>query len=68
MAKHTVTDPVSWFVTFFVEVIRLSSHRCIVVYIKQKVKRKPAEAGFGCFDDKVSPTSEIMLLERRSHR
>ena len=68
MAKHTVADPVSWFVTFFVEVIRLCSHRCIVVYIKQKVKRKPTEVGFGCFDDKVSPTSEIMLLERRSHR
>jgi hypothetical protein len=46
MAKHTVTNPVSWFVTFFIEVIRLCSHRCIVVCIKQKVKRKPTEVGF----------------------
>ena len=46
MAKHTIADPVFWLVTFFVKVIRLSSHRCIVVYIKQEVKTKPTEMGF----------------------
>ena len=34
----------------------------------KSIKRKPAEAGSGCFGYKVSPTSEIMPLGQKPHR
>lgn len=46
MTKHTVTQMVFWFVTFFVEVFSKTWHNALYSNIKIKVKKKPTEVGF----------------------